>query len=106
MRPPPQGLPLQSVSRSSSPEYGSASDLNRSAGRESKFWSFWRTWPVFAGGAIAGISSWDARQQGLFNYQKPSPRFEVETALWLHQEQEHYKFLAQAVEMWRVVDLP
>jgi outer membrane protein, multidrug efflux system len=92
----------------------SASDLNL-IGRtqESKFWSFTPsvTWPVFAGGAIRwNIELQDARQQEiLFNYQKTvlNALREVETALVAYtKEQEHYKFLAQAVENnRRAVDL-
>jgi multidrug efflux system outer membrane protein len=91
----------------------SASDLSLLGTYDSKFWSFSPsvTWPVFAGGRIRwNIELQDARQQeALLNYQKTvlTALKEVETALVAYaKEQEHRKFLAQAVDNnRRAVDL-
>ena len=91
----------------------SASDLSLLGTYDSKFWSFSPsvTWPVFAGGRIRwNIELQDARQQELLlNYQKTvlTALKDVETALVAYvKEQEHRKFLAQAVaNNRRAVDL-
>ena len=92
----------------------SASDLTLiSKTQNSKYWSFSPsvTWPVFAAGRIRwNIELQDAKQQeSFFNYQKTvlNALKEVETALVAYaKEQEHWKFLAQAVENnRRAVDL-
>ncbi len=91
----------------------SASDISLLGTSNSKFWSFSPsvTWPVFAGGRIRwNIELQDARQQeALLNYQKTvlTALKDVETALVAYaKEQEHRKFLAQAVDNnRRAVDL-
>ena len=92
----------------------SASDLTRITNlQNSKYWSFSPsvTWPVFAAGRILwNIELQNAvEQQNFFAYQKTvlNALKEVETALAAYaKEQEHWKFLAQAVENnRRAVDL-
>jgi multidrug efflux system outer membrane protein len=91
----------------------SASDLTILGNAKSNFWSFSPsvTWPVFAGGRIKwNIELQDARQQEiLLNYQKTvlTALKDVETALVAYaKEQEHRKFLIQAVDdNRRAVDL-
>ena len=92
----------------------SASDLSLiSKTQNSKYWSFSPsvTWPVFAAGRIRwNIDLQDAKQQeSFFSYQKTvlNALKEVEIALVAYaKEQEHWKFLAQAVENnRRAVDL-
>jgi outer membrane protein, multidrug efflux system len=91
----------------------SANDITLIGNSKSKFWSFSPsvTWPVFAAGRIRwNIELQDALQQEAFlTYQKTvlNALKEVETALVAYaKEQEHRKFLAQAVENnRRAVDL-
>jgi outer membrane protein, multidrug efflux system len=91
----------------------SANDITLIGNSNSKFWSFSPsiTWPVFAAGRIRwNIELQDAlQQQALLNYEKIvlNALKEVETALVAYaKEQEHRKFLAQAVQNnRRAVDL-